>query len=113
MQFDHAFEFETSGIERVDGGIVEYSVNNGATWASAGPLMSAGMKYNGTITTISDNPLAGKLAFTADSFGYRSTQLNLANLAGRNVRFRFRMGSDGGTALLGWFIDNVQIYQCQ
>ena len=113
MQFDHAFEFEITGTDRADGGIVEYSTNNGASWTSAGALMTAGIKYNGAITVFSNNPLAGKLAFTGDSFGYRATQINLASLAGKSVRFRFRMGSDGGTALMGWFIDNVQIYQCQ
>lgn len=113
MQFDHAFEFESDSAGRYDGGIVEYSTNNGITWADAGKLMAAGYKYNGAIISGTGNPLAGRSAFTADSFGYGATQMNLGVLAGKNVRFRFRMASDDLGASLGWFIDNIRIYQCK
>ncbi len=106
MQFDHLFELE-SGF---DGGVVEFSTNNGITWADAGGLMTAGQKYNSAITGI--GPLAGRNAFSGISFGYTSTQLNLASLAGKNVRFRFRIGTDGLVSNFGWFIDNIRIYQC-
>ncbi len=112
MQFDHAFDFEINSIGRHDGGVVEYSTDNGISWVDAGGLMSAGQKYNGKIYN-GFNPLAGRSAFTADSFGYTATQLNLGALKGKNVRFRFRIGSDDGTVFVGWFIDNIQIYQCQ
>lgn len=112
MQFDHAFDFEVFSSQPVDGGVVEYSTDNGITWQDAGSLMTAGVLYNGVISNISNNPLVGRSGFTADSFGYRSTQLNLSALSGQNIRFRFRMGSDESTATLGWFIDNMRIYQC-
>jgi hypothetical protein len=38
--------------------------------------------------------------------------LNLSSLAGQNVRFRFRLGSDTSIDDAGWFIDDVQIYTC-
>lgn len=113
MQFDHAFEFEYDAFSRYDGGVVEYSTNNGINWVDAGGLMSVGYKYNGKIYNGAGNPLAGRNAFTGDSFGYAATQLNLGALAGKNVRFRFRIGSDEAAAFLGWFIDNIQIYRCQ
>ncbi|MBK8816333.1 MAG: M4 family metallopeptidase [Methylococcaceae bacterium] len=112
MQFDHTFDFEIFSGQPVDGGVVEYSTDNGITWLDSGSLMAGGILYNGVISNISNNPLVGKSAFIADSFGYRSTQINLASLSGKNIRFRFRMGSDESTAFLGWFIDNMRIYQC-
>jgi len=113
MQFDHAFEFESDAFSRYDGGVVEYSTDNGISWFDAGNLQSAGQKYNGKITNTSGNPLGGRNAFTATSFGYTATQLNLGALKGKNVRFRFRIGTDDAAALTGWFIDNIRIYQCQ
>jgi bacillolysin len=109
MGFDHAFEFEPG----FDGGIVEYSIDNGKTWSDADVLLNAGAgyKYNGLLP--STNPLGIKNAFTGNSFGYTVTQLNLNSLAGKNVRFRFHVGSDSSVPYLGWFIDNIHIYQCR
>jgi hypothetical protein len=113
MQFDHSFEFEKGSTERYDGGIVEYSINGGTTWINAGPLMTKGLKYNGILSNCCDNPLADKKAFTAESYGYGATQLDLGTLEGKNVRFRFRIGSDSKVRSFGWDIDNIRIYQCQ
>ncbi|MGH2799345.1 MAG: M4 family metallopeptidase, partial [Thermoleophilaceae bacterium] len=112
MRFDHAFGFEdsTGNGTRWDGGVVEYSDDNGATWTDAGPLIDQGQDYNGTITT--GNPLAGRQAFTSESNGYGSTRLDLSTLADDDVRFRFRLGTDSSVFDYGWFIDNVQIYTC-
>ena len=34
------------------------------------------------------------------------------SLAGQNVLFRFRIGSDNFTGSLGWFVDNITFYTC-
>ena len=112
LYFDHAFEFENNPPFTYDGGIVEYSVNNGATWLDAGGLIDAGQGYNGSVDTGFGNPLAGRLAFVGSSFGYTGTRLNLSSLAVQNVRIRFRIGSDDIIGSLGWFVDNVSIYTC-
>jgi Zn-dependent metalloprotease len=115
LRFNHAFGFDDGffqGVYRTfDGGVVEYSVNNGATWTDAGSLI-VNNGYNGTITALFDNPLGGKQAFVAESNGYISSRLNLASLAGQSVRFRFRMGTDESVDDYGWFIDDFHIYQC-
>lgn len=116
MQFDHSFEFEKDTQDptiRYDGGVVEFSTDGGKTWKDAGGLMKAGVKYNGSVSNCCTNPLKGKKAFTAESAGYSATQLDLATLAGKSVRFRFRIGSDEFVQSVGWIIDNVRIYQCQ
>jgi hypothetical protein len=52
------------------------------------------------------------MAFRGSSHGYITSKLDLATLAGTNVRFRFRIGTDNAVDSLGWFIDDVRIYTC-
>ena len=110
--FDHSYRFETSGATFWDGGVVEYSVDNGSTWVDAGPLMDAGREYAGTIITGAGNPLSGRPAFVGSSLGYTGTRLNLATFAGQSLRLRFRIGTDPLVSDLGWFVDNISIYSC-
>ncbi len=112
MHFDHAHGFETGEGQDFDGGVIEYSTDGGAHWHDAGSLIEAGDDYGGTISEEAGNPLAGEPAFVGDSAGYGSTRLNLSSLAGNQVRFRFRLGTDQAQEDYGWFIDNVEIYHC-
>ena len=93
LRFNHAYGFEDDAGSAYDGGIVEYSINNGTTWVDAGSLITDN-GYNGTIASGSSNPLAGRQAFVRESHGYYSSRLDLQSLAGQNVRFRFRIGTD-------------------
>ena len=45
LMFDHAYSFDAG----FDGGVVEYSTNNGASWLDAGALMDAGLVYDNAI----------------------------------------------------------------
>lgn len=99
-----------------DGGVVEYSTDDGVTWNDAGSLFTD-VDYNGTISAISDNPLAGRTAFVGRANGYTASRLDLNSLKGQSIRFRFRIGTNtgGGTAILernGWWVDDVRIYTC-
>ena len=107
MIFHHAYALEDS----FDGGVLEYSTNGGGTWFDAGPLMD-GNGYDATLSSSYGNPLGGRSAFTGRSHGYISTRLNLASLAGQNVMFRFRMGLDSSGLDWGWWVDDVQVYEC-
>jgi bacillolysin len=112
LYFDHAFEFENLFDSNFfDGGVLEYSTNGGSSWLDAGGLINAGHTYSGGIAPGS-NPLAGRSGFVASSHGYTGTRLNLASLAGQNVKFRFRIGTDHVVGSLGWTIDNFAIYSC-
>ncbi|MBI5962418.1 MAG: M4 family metallopeptidase [Chloroflexi bacterium] len=107
MIFHHAYVLETG----YDGGVLEYSTNGGSTWSDAAPYIDANT-YDGILSTGYSNPLGGRSAFTGISNGYISTRLNLSALAGQNVMFRFRLGLDTSGYGLGWWLDDVQIYEC-
>ncbi|HYF66194.1 MAG TPA: hypothetical protein VD886_25420, partial [Herpetosiphonaceae bacterium] len=112
----HAYDFEKSGNEGYDGGVMEYSTNNGTTWNDAAPYVTAN-GYNGKIASAS-NPLNGRAAFTGFSNGYTSTRFNLAGLVGQTVKVRFRLAtndngdSDPNPYWNGWMIDEPTVYTC-
>ena len=108
LRFNHAYGFE----QFYDGGVVEYSTDSGGTWADAGPLFVDG-GYNTQLYSGTDHPLAGRRAFSAESFGYGSSRINLSSLAGRSVRFRFTIGADTNQGGYGWYVDDVRVYNCK
>jgi len=110
LYFRHAYSFEY-GFEYCDGGVIEYSTDGGSTWIDAGALI-VDNGYTGTLSTEFNNPLGGRDAFGGHSNGYISTRLDLSPLAGEDVRFRFRIGTDESFDDYGWFIDDVHIYIC-
>jgi Zn-dependent metalloprotease len=112
LQFNHSYGFENDDVTFYDGGVIEYSTNGGSTWTDAGGLVTAGAGYGGVVSPDFTNPLGGRNAFVGESWGYTASQLNLASLAGQNVRFRFRIGTDDAFDDYGWFIDDVRIYTC-
>jgi bacillolysin len=113
LHFNHAYDFEAQDTDYYDGGVLEYLTNDaGAQWTDAGSLI-IGNGYGGTITTEFDNPFAGRPAFVGTSNGYISSSLDLSGLAGKNVNFRFGIGTDAGAFPgLGWYIDDFRIYTC-
>jgi bacillolysin len=110
MTFQHSYQFEADYFFGVayDGGVLEYSLN-GINWNDAGALFTHG-GYDGTLD--SGNPLGARQAFVGRSFGYGSSRLNLASLAGQTVRFRWRLASDRYIGDYGWFIDDVRMFTC-
>ena len=122
INFQHAHDFEyfsddPSYFEYFDGGVVEFSTDGGTTWNDAGPLFKDN-GYNATgdntISSSSGNPLGGRNAYGGFSL-YKSSTVNLSSLSGKSVLFRFCIGTDSSNDIgspIGWFIDNVLIYQC-
>jgi Zn-dependent metalloprotease len=117
LHFAQAYGFEqgyvdgSSTLWNFDGGVLEYSINGGATWADAGSLIDYN-GYKGAIAPSWGNPLANRLGFVGDSHGYISTRLNLASLAGKTVTFRWMMGLDNLGYAAGWWLDDVKLYSC-
>ena len=126
LQFEHNFAFDTA-----DGAVIEYSDDDGKNWQDAGGLISAGQAYNGVLNAPGQpsfpQTLTGREGFVGymlqndqtpptPIFDYASTQLDLSSLAGKNMRIRFRDGTDdfsGSTNYRGWVIDDVAIYTCE
>jgi bacillolysin len=115
LRFNHAYGFEDgpAGFPLVfhDGGVLEYSTNNGTKWVDARPLI-VNNGYKGAISNFFDNPLKGRQAFVGESNGYISSRVNLSSLGGENVKIRFRIGSDSSVGDYGWFVDDVNFYTC-
>jgi uncharacterized protein (TIGR03382 family) len=112
ITFDHKFTFEVAGATAFDGGVIEFTTNNGATWTDISTLTNPG--YNVTLTgtpASTGNPLAGRPAFGNKNAANPATDtvtLNLGTaLANQTFRLRFRVGSDASTGAAGWEIDNV------
>ncbi len=112
LHFNHAYAFEDYATTMYDGGVIEYSTDGGTSWQDAGSLITHN-GYRGTIYTGYGNPLGGRQAFGQESNGYISSRLNLSMLAGENVRFRFRIGTDSSADAYGWFIDDFRICTCE
>jgi len=93
------------------GGLVELSINDGATWQDAAPYFLLG-GYNSTFQTWS---AAGQPCFTGSSSSlsgpaaFSPVLLNLSSFAGQTVRFRFRLRADQLGEAEGWYVDNVQV----
>ena len=114
LHFKHAFGFESSGVENYDGGVLEYTINNGASWMDASSLFVDGQNYKGVISNYSGttNVLMGRYAFVGDSHGYVSSRYDLTALGGQTVKFRWRFATDESISTLGWTVDDVQVYRC-
>ena len=116
IEFEHYYEFElgdpndATDLNAWDGGVMEISIDGG-DWTdvtAAGGTFLTG--YNGTI--IGFNPVLGdREGFIGliDSRWIAPEALTFADgvLNGKEVKFRFRIGSDGSVAAWGWNIDNV------
>ncbi len=111
MHFKQAYDFEIYSSSYYDGGVLEYSTDGGTTWTDTASLFTDN-GYTGTIKSGTTNPLAGREGFGGYSSGYISSRLDLSTLAGNNVRFRFRIGSDSSTGGRGWWVDDVRVYTC-
>ena len=118
LRFAQAYGFESGynpgdpTLYHFDGGVLEYSVNDGASWEDAGSLIDYN-GYEGEIFTGAGNPLSGRSAFVNDSHGYISTRLNLNSLAGQTISFRWRMGLDEAVSEWGWWVDDIEVYTCE
>lgn len=116
IRFDHRYETE----DTYDGGVVEYSFDDGSTWADAGPYFTEN-GYPSSITTMNTNsPIAGQDAFTGDSDSQFDTTdfihsvIRLITEGSPTLMVRFRFVCDefvGGPGINGWFVDNIKISQ--
>ncbi len=107
------FYFEFDANYNYDGGVVEYSIDNG-DWTDAGTKLTPA--YNVTLvnTATTQQPLKGRAAYGAISAGFPavidgSLDLSGMDLAGKTVKVRFRIGTDDNSAEMGWLIDQINV----
>ena len=107
--FSHRYSFEFDPTTFYDGGVIEISTNDGASWSNIGAFASPG--YTGVLVSAGGNPLAGQSAYAGTSPGYPGFSTVTVNLGtayqGQTVRIRFRIGTDPSVGAPGWEIDNL------
>lgn len=110
FSFRHRFSFETSSGVFFDGGVIEISTDNGATWTDVGAAALA-PSYNGVLATGGGNPLQGRPAYVGANAAYPGFNTVVVNLGtayqGRTVRVRFTSGSDLSANSVGWEVDDI------
>lgn len=119
MAFDHYVATEADW----DGGNIKYRLNGG-TWTIIPNASYSINPPNGSIQPVgagNDNPLAGENAFTgadggtAGSGSWGQSVIDLSSLgvtSNSNIQFRWEMGTDGCNGAIGWYLDDVVIYNC-
>ncbi len=95
-----------------DGGLLEYSTDAGANWIQVDASMLISRDYDGTVASGYNNPLTGLQAWCGDPRDWERYIVDLSGLAGQDVRFRFRLGTDNTVGREGWYIDDVRIRAC-
>lgn len=105
LTFRQRYEFE-SGF---DGGVLEIKIGAGAFTdiLTAGGSFSSG----GYVQTLSSgNPLGARSAWTGTNASFSTVAVSLpATVAGQNVQFRWRCGTDSSVGRAGWWVDSVAI----
>lgn len=115
VSFKHRHSFEASpemdGGPDVywDGAVVEISGVNGAKWEDVADFIDPG--YNGTILDQPENALANRDGFVSTNPSWPETDTVTLSfgkaLAGKQIKLRFRIGSDGYVGDYGWDVDDV------
>ncbi|HEX5122289.1 MAG TPA: choice-of-anchor B family protein [Rhodanobacteraceae bacterium] len=96
-----------------DGGVLDVSTDNGASWSRLTPVGG----YPGTIADgdalCGITPGSG--AFTGEGHldAWTAWHIDLSPFAGQSVRLRWLYRTDYATSRLGWFIDDIAISHAQ
>ena len=94
-----------------DGGVIDYSEDNGKTWKAVPTKQLILNTYNGTVSGGVYNPLAGRLAWCGSS-DWARTVIDMGPFAGKTIAFRFRLGTGNAGASEGWYVDNFTLQTC-
>jgi hypothetical protein len=111
LRFAHFHNLNTDSTGSLAGGVVEYKAGGG-DWKRVTPDMFLENPYNVTLKSGTGNVLAGEKAFSGFSGGWTSSRIDLSSLAGKSVKFRFRLATDPNGAFDSWIIDDVRVYTC-
>jgi subtilisin family serine protease len=114
LTFWHRYSFEFE----FDGGVLEVSLDDGATWqdieAAGGVFVFGGYDSQLDPSNQDGNPLSGRQAWTggSDPNGVTGTAMvqvdvDLGDLGGSEAIFRWRLGQDANAGNMGWFLDDV------
>jgi len=107
-----AIEDSTDGC--FDGGLLEISTDDGASWSQVGSDAIQVRDYDGLIDNAFGNPLADNDGWCGDPRDFwERYSVDLGAWAGQDVRFRFRFGTDESISRTGWHVDSVEVKACE
>lgn len=113
LTFHNWQEVEDSTAGCYDGGLLEISTDDGASWNQVTSAAIQVRDYDGPIDTGYGNPLGGSDGWCGDPRDFwERYAVNLADWSGEDVRFRFRFGTDSSVSRVGWYVDNVEVKAC-
>lgn len=118
LTFDHRHHFafavnpDSGRTDFWNGGVLELSQDDGATWQDVSVHANPG--YGGTLDPDLINNLRGRPAYVAKNSAWPAMQVNTTvdfgtKLGGKTVRLRFRLGSGWYVQAYGWEIDNISL----
>lgn len=125
MAFNHYVATESSWDRNTnayvfwDGGNVKYSLN-GSDWELVPASAFTANAYNATLAE-GDNPMQLQTAFSGTNEGenkgsWGTSVVNLTALGVEfddTIQFRFELGTDGCNGNIGWYVDEIMIYNCE
>jgi subtilisin-like proprotein convertase family protein len=114
LSFSHFYALES----RFDGGVLEISIAGGPFQdiVDAGGRFTTG-GYVNTLSTVWQNPIGGRLAWTGSNGGFRPVTVSLPqSVMGQSIVLRWRADFDtiGSVFKGGWRIDDVilSVFRC-
>ena len=118
LSFQNRYDLETTFLRNklYDGGVLEIKIGDGFyedIERAGGAFLSGG--YDGVLETCCQNPLGGRRAWSGRSGPNQTPQFIASRVKlptrvrGKNIRLRWRVGTDSGTSREGQFIDDVTI----
>ncbi len=117
LTFKHRHSFEASPEmeggpdEYWDGGVIEISGANGNKWEDVSTYVDPG--YGGTLYDQPENSLSPRKAFVGTNASWPemdTVTLSFGKmLAGKQIKIRFRIGSDSYVGDYGWDVDDVSV----
>ncbi|WP_435768532.1 M4 family metallopeptidase [Nocardioides sp. SYSU DS0651] len=108
----HLFEWAPgSPAHYFDGGLARIQVADGSGYAYAAHDPEA-WQNGPSDKLLLGNRTATVTGYGGDSNGWRSARVDLSRLAGNKVRAVWTVAGDSDGALLGWFVDQVEVYTC-
>ena len=114
VRFRHRHSFESDGTSNYDGGVIEFSDDDGVSWSDLSTV--ADVPYEGVIGDVQSqahNSLKGRQGFVGDNASlpdFDDVVIDAGRaLAGRTVLLRFRIATDEGQGGPGWEFDDLAV----
>jgi len=116
LQYWNYQEMEDNAVTACyDGAILEVTTNGGATFTQIGAADLLTDPYDGLVNSGFSNPIGGLSAWCGDPQAMTRTIVDISDLAGQTVQFRFRFASDSSANRPNgaWFLDDVKVQNCE